>query len=1234
MAWTDAQQAAIDTLGRRLLVAAAAGSGKTAVLVERIISKILTGAWDVDRLLVVTFTHAAAEEMRQRIEAALSAKLAAESDQAKLDRLEKQLILLSGAAISTLHSFCQTIIRQNFAKLNLDPEFRVASEQELDLIKRDVLEDLFEEKYLAEDADFLRFVDAYGGNVRGDEKLYRLILQLYEFAQSQPFPDKWLKGLAELYRIPVGNGVEDTVFYAAIKQEINRALAEGLQENREAAEAVDAEGLTAYAAVIKDELNLWTSLQEKLNRGTWEDFGQAINAVKFKKLTALKGADPAQKEAAELLVKNPRRKYKDILTRLREKYFSVSEQELIEDMRQTAPFADELCRLTSDFSQAFADAKAKKRVIDFGDLEHFTLTVLSDGENDDGSLIPTAAARALQERFSAVMVDEYQDTNGVQEAIINLVTNPRTPNLFCVGDVKQSIYRFRLADPSLFLAKYREWPRDKENSQVIDLKQNFRSRPEILSAINFVFAQTMSAKATEIDYDAAAMLYPGADYPPEEDTLDCAATEFTVILPDDPSEEESEQGDASEEPAENPIDLEIEAQYIADRLKKIARSGKKIFDKEKKNYRTIEWRDIVILLRSIKGKGEKILEVLRLNNIPAYVASDAGFFREQEIKIMLALLSVIDNARQDIPLSAVLSSPIGGMDFADLAKIRLIAPTDDLYAALTKAAADSTLEPSLKAKAENFLERLSEWRVFAREKPVSELVSDLLSETGYYDYVGGLKGGLLRQANLRMLVDRAAAYEATDFRGLFRFLRFVERMQDMDTDLAVARTLGESENVVRIMSIHKSKGLEFPVVVVPDLGKKFNLQDAKSDILIHRELGLGLYLADEAEPVYTPTLARHAIEGRIAIESRAEELRVLYVALTRAREKLILVGTLKDDLAKRRREWQIEAKRHEVRLPEHKILGANSFLDWLALAITHHPDGEELLADETAAFLDYDDDSRWQVNLCAAKDIIAVSDKAAADNEAFVAALKREEPLPSTENRAEVEKLLSWQYDSRNLGEYPAKLSVTEIKRRMEEKDAPSIIEPEEDWPRPKFLQAADTGRKTKDKRLTGTEYGSLMHSVMQHIDLNGDLTVAGVKKQLEQMAVGEILREAELPLVSVDKVVKFFDSPLGKRLRRAKGYWREIPFARMVEAGRFFPEVADKDERVFVQGIIDLIFAEPGGLVLVDYKTDGDTSPDKMKERYRVQIDLYSEAVETILKQKVRERYLYMIKDGSTVAL
>jgi len=1225
MAWSKAQLKAITTYDKNLLVAAAAGSGKTSVLVERIIQRLLSGNCNIDEILVVTFTNAAAAEMRERIAMAIDAEL---KKNPQSSHLERQLVLLNTASISTLHSFCQTIIRQNFHLLDLDPKFRLANQQEMNLLKRDVLEAIFEEGYENKNTDFLSFVDAYADE-RSDEEMYGILLKLYEFSRSQPYPEHWIKTLPENFILADNMTVDDTPWPRIIKEQLKLVLEECRVQCDELVQMAQEFDCAFYLPVLQSDLDTIIQLQELL-KADWTILRDGIYAVKFATLTAPRGTDADLKA----LFQKPRQQVKEKIKAIKEVYFMSDGMELMDDLRETAPLIQAICDMTVAFANGFAAAKRKKMVVDFSDLEHFALQILLDETATPEHMKPSVTARNLQQKYVEVMVDEYQDTNGVQEALLSLVRKSSSPNLFVVGDVKQSIYRFRLADPELFLKKYHEYPTAGSDFARIDLAQNFRSRAGILEAINYIFAQVMSEKAMELPYGAAEQLNPGPPYPEGEGVLD-DLIEVNLIDRDETgtfSETEfavSETQTAEKEETEELKGFPLEARFITSRIQKLMDEKKQVFDKATKTYRPLEWRDIVILLRSVKGKANILLEILHANNIPAYAAVDSGYFEETEVRIMLALLNIIDNPRQDISLASILYSPIIGLSPVMLAKIKLLQPNDDLFAALLMVNEPSTeIDSEVKEKVMKFILQLSNWRNLARCSSVPDLIWQLFRDTGYYDYVGGMPGGLLRQANLRVLYDRAREYETTNFRGLFRFLRFVDKMQDTGTDLAVARTLGESENVVRVMSIHKSKGLEFPVVIVADLGKKFNLQDSSDTLLVHRKYGLGPFVSKPDISLRYPTIARQAIACLMNRESKAEELRVLYVALTRAREKLILVGS-STKLADRASNWCRNIDLSCPVLPTYTIAGAKTYLDWIGVTLARHEDGKVLrdFAQTTKKRLNilYDNHSGWKIQIIPAS-AIQNQDVISSDTEILLAAVKAQQILPGSPQQKWVEQVLNWQYPDKTMQAVPAKLSVTEMKQRFEVMDTQAVplFKPKLIVTRPRFIQ--------EQTQLTGAEYGTLMHGVMQHIDFGQDLSEKGLKLQLESLVTKEMILPQQVSLIDLAGVHKFFASPLGQRMIRSAKVRRELPFSMMLQAKKFYPDILDEGENIFVQGIIDVLFDEPDGMVLIDYKTDKNT--ETIIDKYKMQINLYSEAAEKILKKDIKEKYLYLFHNGTVIPM
>ena len=1126
MELTREQQAAVNARGENFLIAAAAGSGKTRTLTERVL-KLVEDGCEVDEMLIVTFTTAAAHEMRARIQTALENRLQETLDDELQTRLERQLILLNGAQISTFHSFCQSVLRRNFACIELDPKFRKADDNELDLLKREVIEELFEENYSAGNETFKNFTDEFGGTVRGDDKIHDMIIDLHKFSLSIAHPEKWLDDLPAPYNLPANAKLEDTIWFHELKPHISDALKKISDDCAEAQRLARQYRITIK--IFADECPQVEALGK--NFTDWDRLRNKLSAITFDTIRYSGGTKEERNE-----IKNLRDAYKSKIKSLSDKFFIADAAKIISDLRELHEPIKELVRLTKNFAEKFAAAKRERGIIDFADMEHFALKIFETSP---------AVAETYRKKFKFIMVDEYQDTNGVQEAIVQKIS--RGDNLFFVGDVKQSIYRFRLVDSKNF--------RDKMTAyKCINLAQNFRSRRQILDAVNEIFKRLMVGGSTEILYDDDAALKFGAGYVDGENYFDERPEMFVI------NDEKSDDDDGKS--------IELEMRFIAGKIHELIASKKLVRDGE--IYRPVELRDIVILHQSPKPKAFEILDTLKKFGVPAYVPNEENYFKSAEIQVMLSLLTLLDNARQDIPLAAVMLSPIGSFSAEELAQLRLAERYADFYTAVERGS----------DKCKNFLATLNRWRDEARQLSVPELLSVLYRETGYYDFVGRQERGAVRQANLRMLIDRAKDFEDTNARGLSRFVEHIQKLRGLGKDLASASTLSESENVVRVITIHGSKGLEFPVVFVAGLGKSFNREDSTRGIIFHHsELGIGAHRTPKDSQMKIKTLATQAVSKKIAEESLAEELRTLYVALTRAQEKLILVGTASPS--------KLKNLQPVDSLTAQEILSANKFFDWLLP-----------IKDALANVIRSEVVPREEISAIQERSIDAAQEKILQPPEKF---------QPTTEN-------------------IPAKLSVTELKRRAEEDELPQLDAVAKKsaanyaYRRPNFLQT---------KKLSGAEFGTLMHKVMQSLNLSGDLSAKGIAAQVDELARREIIPAEHAKLVRTDEVAKFFKSPLGKRLLAATEIYREMPFSRPIDAKKFF----NVDEKIFVQGIIDLLFRDANGRwVLLDYKTDRD-SPD-IAARYRLQIDLYAAALEALLKLKISEKYLYLLGSGRLVKM
>ncbi len=1280
--WTDEQWQAIVARGQDILVSAAAGSGKTAVLVERMIKRITAtdDPVDVDRLLIVTFTNASAAEMKKRIGEAIEKELTRQPDSLYL---KKQLTLLNRASISTLHSFCMNVLRRYYYKLDLDPKFRIADSTEAEFLRDDVLDELFEEQYSTEDNEaFYNLVDCFSSD-RSDMDLQILVSKLYDFSRSHPFPDNWLEKMANCYDGVDGtDGVESELDYSLWTKELlsdigiqlqglRSLLEQGLNVTREPS------GPAPYAENLDQDIGLINRLIAA-SRRSWDSAYIAFQQLEFTKLKSCRG-DHYDKFLQEK-VKGIRDGVKKQVNSMKEDLFTRPIDELYNDIKAMAPLMHMLVALVKQFGQRYTVMKQQKGLVDFSDLEHYCLEILRSPDSmDEHLLLPSEIALDYQKQFEEVLVDEYQDTNLVQESILKLVTrgDTGTGNLFMVGDVKQSIYRFRLSDPGLFLRKYKQFA--EEEGLRIDLARNFRSRAEVLDGTNYLFKQIMDEAVGEIQYDEDAHLKLGADYPSSQDMK----VELMMIDRATRGEDErTDEGVNDEEPFEhsdedetietsstggaeqsdrpdslNAVELEtvqLEARLMAQKIKMlIGTDGDNpfyVYDNKHKLLRPIQYRDIVILLRATSSWAPLILEEFKQQGIPSYAELSTGYFDATEITVMMSLLKVIDNPFQDIPLASVLRSPIVGLNEDELAHIRINKRSGALYEALLSSVIDkpeesdeteTALSEELLAKLQSFNELLRTWRTRARQGSLSDFIWQIYRETGYFDFVGGLPGGTQRQANLKALYDRARQYEATSFRGLFRFLRFIERMQDRGSDLGTARALGEQEDVVRVMTIHKSKGLEFPVVFIAGLAKMFNMQDLNRKFLLHKELGFGTKFIDTERRISYPTLPQLTIKRRMKMELLAEEMRILYVALTRAKEKLFLIGTVKDG-EKKVEQWAQHLDSPEWLLADYERTKARCYLDWIGPAIVRHRDANELFQQIYGAAPPVnhneisDHPSRWSFSLIESDQLQEViTDKSQLDRVKQDALTHLQPVVGTSEYQSTVNEALTWTYTYSASQEHMAKQSVTELKRHNEWFAEDGSVPSRQSSRSP----IADQPRFMQSKKLTAAERGTAMHMVMQHIPLTKSLTIVEIESHIARMVEMELLMNEQAAEINSQGISLFLQSELGQRISKAKEVKREIPFSFGIPAAEVYPDWDENEqETILVQGVIDCLIEEEDGLVLIDYKTDAiidryrggfEEAQPIMIERYQQQLNLYAKAIEQIWKRPLKEKYLYFFDGG-----
>ncbi len=1195
--WTHEQSKAIGLSDSNLLVSAAAGSGKTAVLVERIIRIITEEMIDIDKLLIVTFTNAAAGEMRERILKALIEKIKTKPDNEFF--LRRQITLLNKAYITTIHSFCIEVVRRNFHLIDIDPSFRIADTTERNIMIQESLEELMELSYKRADESFINLVEAFGSN-REDVKLQELIYRIYSFIQSKPYPDKWLDELTEMFNITKSE-LENSVWTETIKKSIVIELNAGRNLINEAVNICDSiNGPIEYKDALLLDLENIEGLLKSI-KISLDNFYTNITNLSHSRFKSIKGQ--RKQEIDEILleeVKNLRDQYKEkIISPIKSGISAKGVDEHLKQLNYMYPMMRYLYGLVKDFAHLYSEKKLEKGILDFNDLEHYALKVL---ENKD-------VQSRFSKHFEYIFVDEYQDSNIVQETIISRIK--RDKNLFLVGDVKQSIYRFRMADPSLFIEKYEKFSSEDGNKDTkIILSKNFRSRNEILQGVNYVFKSIMTKELGEIDYIEEAFLNKGIDF----SDIDDAGIDIDII------EKKCDDLDDIDDDIKEMSNIEVEAKAVAGRIKQLL--GKKTYDPKLGDYREISYKDIVILLRATKHWSPIFMEVFIDEGIPVYCDDSAGYFDVIEVKVFLDLLMIIDNKRQDIPLLSAMRSQIGKFTTNDLICIRVNHKEGSFYEAIEKYLEDKN--DGLKDRLEKFLKKINLWSTQVNYMKLDEFLWKILIDTGYYHYIGAMPGGLQRQANLRILVDRAEKFEKSTVNGLFNFIRFIDKLSKSGSDMSTAKTLGENENVVRIMSIHKSKGLEFSVVICPGLGKQFNLRDTYEDILLHKDLGLGPKFVDVEKRIYNETFAQMAIKRKMKIESLSEEMRILYVAVTRAVDKLILVGSV-NDVSKESKKWCKEST-------VYNLLNFKCFIDWILCAVSKHPDGEvirdlgQLKIDKYS--LDNLEESRWNIRIINREEILLDKNEQRTLKNQYKEYLKNFSIDECSQYRETIEKRFNWKYRHNNAVKIPSKLSVTDIKKASAKNidfinySIPKISEMQQ------FIE--------KDKSFSSAERGTIIHFVMQHLDLDKIESEDNIKKQVQEMIIKELLTEEEAEVVDIQKIKKFYESNIGKRILNSSRVYRESPFVLRKKACLVIEDLDECDDELLIQGIIDCYFHENDNLILVDYKTDYifDGKIENTINRYKVQMSIYKEALEKITGKKVSESYIYLFNIDEEVRI
>lgn len=1211
--WTPAQKSAIDTRDCNVLVSAAAGSGKTAVLVERIISMITDPDKniDIDRLVVVTFTKAAAAQMKDKIRKALDSMLDENPGDVNLLR---QITLLNNAQITTIDSFCLWIIRNHFPEVNLDPGFRIMDEGEKKLIENDVLEDVLEEFYAEADEEFFNLVDAFGMG-RDDSGLVSIIDKIYRFSRSNPWIDEWFDECMLVYDDETYDNPAIKELYDSIK---NALLDYRDKYNRLVDICSEPAGPAAYTGALQSDL---LGINEMINSQDFGELGRRIRIFSFEALSRKKdaGADPDIKE----YVKGQRKLFKDYIGRLNDKIFLKDDEGIFADMQGAGIQIRTLLKVAKVYAKRVSEVKREKGIIDFNDMEHLALSILV--KKEDGKLVYTETADKLASRFEEILIDEYQDSNQLQEVILNAVSKTRLSgennNIYMVGDVKQSIYKFRLACPELFIEKYDTYGETGDNVR-IELQKNFRSRENVLECANDVFSHIMNKNFSGIGYDESVRLNAGFPYPEYSDSNygDEANKSTDVILISSENEEEA-------------TTRELEADRLAKLIEGIVASGVNVYDSDENIYRPAEYRDIVILTRSVTGWADTFADALMDRGIPAYTDSSTGYFSVREIQVILSMLTIVDNPVQEISLAAAMMSYFGGFTAAELGMVRKLGREyvdknvhNNLYEHLKAVAvlggADKIQETDVKqlsGKCALFLAKLTEYRDKSSVEPLYDLCWEMIYDSGYYDYVGTMPAGAQRQANLNVLLERAAGYGKSSYSGLFNFLRYIERLKKFDEDFAEGAASLDNENLVRIMSIHKSKGLEFPIVILAGAHKSINFMDATAPVLVDQNLGIAVDYVDLERRTKTPTIIKGAMARRIVRESIAEEERLLYVAMTRAREKLIITGVVKDaDKTLDKYRGRAEQLAADGMLSFADSENIKNYLDMIMPVCLMDSDK---LKGSFKVMVDAGEDSWADVDesgeMAGEANAVRIGEMADEIMEAVSYPLLEELPEYVPDDNAAgrmkltVSQLKAMQADDDSEENAYMDESVKSALKKEECDETNSII--------PKFISGEEV-------QLAANERGSAYHRVMECLDYSVSVNIDGVKADINRMLETGKMNELQVKSVNPWDIYTFVQSDTGRRVANAVNCGnvrREQPFVFEYEGQ-------------LIQGIIDLCFEEDGELVIVDYKTDrvmkGKAGEKELVKRYAIQLDYYAKALEQLTGKTVKEKIVYSFTLGKEI--
>lgn len=1222
MNWTPEQSQAIYKKDSNILVAAAAGSGKTAVLVERIINKIIKEKIDIDRLLVVTFTNAAASEMRERILKSIYKIIDSEEpqDEETINHLQRQITLLNKASICTIDSFCLDVIKNNFFEIEISPNFRIADTAEIDLLKQEVLEKIFEEKYENHDKDFEKLVKTYT-SYRDDTPLKDIILRIYTYIESNPFPLKWLKEQVEKFNIKdTKQDFSNTEWGKILLQNMKENLEDSIKKLKAEETRLSFESeLEQYERIILSDIQQLEMVYANLEN--WDKAYRLINKVDFLRWPSSKKITNPEKDKAKAIRDKVTKDFKA----KRDKIFTANSEMANEDLIEMYEILAKLEKLIIDFDLEFSKNKRERNIVDFSDVEHLALKILVKEEDE-----PSEIAKKYQEKFIEIAIDEYQDSNLVQEYILTSISNGK--NIFMVGDVKQSIYKFRQAMPDLFLGKYSNYSENEANDKGLKIKlfKNFRSRKNVLDFTNLIFENIMGEKLGEIDYTEEEYLNLGANYAESKEDL-VSEIDILDVTEDDEDEnlEETEipenaNVDSDLEETEKLEDIELEAKFVAQKIKNLIDSKFQVYDNKKEEFRDIRFRDIVILLRSTKNKANIFEKELTNLNINVYSDTSQEYLESYEIQVIMDLLKIIDNPYQDIPLVHVMLSSLGMFTDDDLLEIRLCDQNDDFYTTMLKSRL--SVREELREKIDSFLNKIENFREKNGYMDLDELIWTIYEETGFLNYVGLMPNGALRVANLKMLFERAKQYESASFKGLFNFINFIEKIKTGSGDLGAAKLIGENEDVVRIMSIHKSKGLEFPVVFLSCTGSGFNMMDLNSDILLHQKIGIGVKYIDYDRQIKYDTISKLALREKLLEENLSEEMRILYVALTRAKEKIYVTGVKKDFQKNKEKMQELVDiyKKENGKVNPILIKKYKKYIDWILLVYMYNFESSKDVL---------------KMNTIKRKDILKTLKKEETEDVDIFKVLEEKSKGIKEEDIIYLKNQLIFEYKYKGLSDIPTKESVTNIVHKNVVVDSFEAknedVDEEEngkiELPKPKFLVG------TEEEKITPAKKGTLVHLCMKNLDFSRDYSLEDVKALISDLESRKIITAKEKEAINPWVVFNFTKSNIWNELKEAKEYHKEEPFYINVPAKDVIE--TDLDENILVQGIIDLYYITKNDeLVLLDYKTDFVEQKETVQmsqeliNRHKPQLMLYKEALENGLNRKVDRVWIYSTGLGKEI--